>query len=321
MARPLRLDHAGALWHITSRGSERREIFRGDGDRRGFLDLLGKTVERFNWRTHGYALMGNHYHLVVETPEPTLSRGMHHLNGGYAQRFNRRHSRKGHLFESRFGSVLVQRESHLLEVVRYVVLNPVRAGLVRLPENYEWSNFRATARMDAAPSWLEVEWTLEQFDPNEERGAIAAYRRFVLAGIEAELDVGDELSRSSVLGDEPFRRAAQERIGRESRSSEHPRREVRVCRPSVQEVLEAAAAAFDVATSRIARPGRHPARRAVALVAREDGLRSLREIGEELNVSSPAVSQLIKRARHSRSRNPLFEERLSRMRQRAKTSD
>jgi hypothetical protein len=260
--------------------------------------------------------MSNHYYLVVETPEPTLSRGMHHLNGGYAQRFNRYHSRTGHLFESRFGSVLVQRESHLLEVVRYVVLNPVRAGLVRLPENYEWSNFRATARMNAAPSWLEVDWTLEQFDPNDERSAIAAYRRFVLAGIESGSDVGNELSRSSVLGDESFRREAQGRIGREVRSREHPRREVRVCRPSVQEVLEAAATAFNEETSRITRPGRHLARRAVALVAHEDGLRSLREIGERLNVSSPAVSQLIKRARLSRDRDPVFEEKLSRMRQR-----
>ena len=242
---------------------------------------------------------------------------MHHLNGGYAQRFNRHHARSGHLFESRFGSVLVQRESHLLEVVRYVVLNPVRGGLVSFPEDYEWSNFRATARMDAAPSWLEVEWTLKQFDPNDEQGAIAAYRRFVLTGIETELDVGNELSRSSVLGDESFRRAVQERIGRESRSREHPRRELRVCRPSVQEVFEAAAAVFDEETSQIARPGCHPARRAVALVAHEDGLRSLREIGEGLNVSAPAVSQLIKTARKSRDRDPLFEEKLSRMRQRA----
>ena len=146
---------------------------------------------------------------------------------------------------------------------------------------------------------------------------IAAYRRFVLTGIDTELDVGNELSRSSVLGDESFRRAVQERIGRESRSREHPRRELRVCRPSVQEVFEAAAAVFDEETSQIARPGCHPARRAVALVAHEDGLRSLREIGEGLNVSAPAVSQLIKRARKSRDRDPLFEEKLSRMRQRA----
>jgi len=261
--------------------------------------------------------MGNHYHLVAETPEPTLSRGMHHLNGGYAQRFNRRHSRSGHLFESRFGSVLVQRESHLLEVVRYVVLNPVRAGLVSIPERFEWSNYRATARMNTAPPWLEVEWTLEQFDPHDERRAIAAYRRFVLEGIANESGIEDELSLSSVIGDELFRREAQERIGRESRSREHPRHEVRVCRPSIQDVLEAATAVFGEELSRITSRGLHPARRAVALVAHEDGLRPLSEIGQSLNVSPQAVSGLIKKALDLRDRDVQFEDRIRRVRQRA----
>ena len=128
MARPLRLDHAGAVWHLTSRGNERREIFREDEDRERFLRILAGVVKRFRWRVHAYVLMGNHYHLLVDTPEPTLSRGMKHLNGVYTQNFNRRHRRVGHLLQGRFKAILVERESHLLELTRYVVLNPVRPG-------------------------------------------------------------------------------------------------------------------------------------------------------------------------------------------------
>src|SRR6266496_6859983 len=106
MARPLRLDHAGAVWHVTSRGNERREIFRDDEDRERFLRILARVVEEFRWRVHAYVLMGNHFHLLIETPEPTLSRGMQHLNGAYTQSFNRRHRRVGHLLQGRFKAIL-----------------------------------------------------------------------------------------------------------------------------------------------------------------------------------------------------------------------
>jgi REP element-mobilizing transposase RayT len=111
---------------VTSRGNERREIFRDDEDRERFLTIVGRVVRTFRWRVHAYVLMGNHYHLLVETPEPTLSRGMRHLNGVYTQGFNRRHGRVGHLLQGRFKAILVEKESHLLELARYVVLNPVR---------------------------------------------------------------------------------------------------------------------------------------------------------------------------------------------------
>ena len=177
MARPLRLDHAGAVWHLTSRGNERREIFREDEDRERFLRILAGVVKRFRWRVHAYVLMGNHYHLLVDTPEPTLSRGMKHLNGVYTQSFNRRHRRVGHLLQGRFKAILVERESHLLELTRYVVLNPVRAGMTETAGQWKWSNYRATAGLRPAPAWLETEWTLEQFPPRRE--AERRYRAFV----------------------------------------------------------------------------------------------------------------------------------------------
>ncbi len=134
MARPLRLEFAGAVYHVTSRGDRREDIYLSDDDRREWLAVLALVCDRFNWVVHAYCQMTNHYHLVVETVEANLSAGMRQLNGLYTQRFNRRHGQVGHLFQGRYKAILVQKEAHLLELSRYVVLNPVRAGMVELPE-------------------------------------------------------------------------------------------------------------------------------------------------------------------------------------------
>ena len=185
MARPLRLEFAGALYHLTSRGNAKQDIYLDDADRRIFLRVLSETVTQFSWLLHAYCLMGNHYHLVAETQRPNLSRGMRNLNGQYTQQFNRRHGRVGHLFQGRFGSVLIERETHWLEVARYVTLNPVRAGLVSSPGECPWSSYRSTAGLEPAPSWLSVATVLKSFgdDPVEAR---QRYKDFVLAGIGCE---------------------------------------------------------------------------------------------------------------------------------------
>ena len=143
MTRPLRIEFAGALYHITSRGDRRETIYEDDADREAFLSVLAEVVERQNWVCHAYCLMGNHYHLVVETVEGNLSQGMRQLNGVYTQASNRRHQRTGHLFQERFKGVLVDKDAYLLELSRYVVLNPVRAGMVERPEQWPWSSHRA----------------------------------------------------------------------------------------------------------------------------------------------------------------------------------
>lgn len=131
MARPLRIEIPGAIYHITSRGNAREPIFLDDGDYADFLNLLSLNLKRFNWILHAYCLMGNHYHLLIETPEGNLSRGMRQLNGTYTQWFNRKHNRVGHIFQGRYKAILVEKDSHLLELCRYVVLNPVRANMVK----------------------------------------------------------------------------------------------------------------------------------------------------------------------------------------------
>ena len=169
MARPLRIEFPGALYHLTARGNARQAIFLDDGDRRGFLDLLGRTCKRLEWRCWAWCLMTNHYHLVVETPQANLGRGMRQLNGVYSQAFNRIHGRVGHLFQGRYKAILVEREAHLLEVCRYVVRNPVRAGLVAEPGAWPWSSYRATAGGAAAPDWLEIAPLLARLDRNPKR--------------------------------------------------------------------------------------------------------------------------------------------------------
>jgi REP element-mobilizing transposase RayT len=138
MARPLRIEFDGALYHVTSRGNDRKAIFKDNHDRDLFLDILAQITVRFRWICHAYCLMNNHYHLVIETPDGNLSKGMRQLNGVYTQAFNKRHRRVGHVFQGRFKGILVQKDSHFLEVCRYVVLNPVRAKMV--PETVQSPN-------------------------------------------------------------------------------------------------------------------------------------------------------------------------------------
>jgi putative transposase len=161
MARPLRLEYEGAVYHVTSRGNARQDIYLVDPDRELFLSVVGATVERFSWLCHAYCLMPNHYHLLIETPEANLSRGMRHLNGVYTQAFNRRHMRSGHVLQGRFKAIVVEKESHLLELARYVVLNPVRARMVRSAKDWPWSSYRATAGLAEVPHFLTVGCVLE----------------------------------------------------------------------------------------------------------------------------------------------------------------
>lgn len=144
MARPLRPEYPGGVYHITSRGNARENIFVDNADRERCLSVLGDAVAKYNRLCHAYCLMDNHYHALIETPDPTLCMGMRQLNGVYTQAFNRRHRRVGHVFQERYKSILVEKEAHLLELCRYVALNPVRAGLVNDPGKWQWSSAKTS---------------------------------------------------------------------------------------------------------------------------------------------------------------------------------
>ncbi len=201
MARPLRIEYPGAVYHITTRGNAYQKIFLDDNDREKFLEILGETVVRFNWLCHGYCLMMNHYHLLIETVDPTLSRGMRQLNGVYTQVFNRRHKQVGHLFQGRYKAILVEKEAYLLELSRYIVRNPVRAKMVAAPEEWKWSSYRATVGLVDPPLFLTTDWILSQFH-NEREKARRLYREFVADGIDRS--PWSELKGQIYLGTENF---------------------------------------------------------------------------------------------------------------------
>lgn len=201
MARPLRIEYPGAVYHVTARGNARQAIFLDDEDRKSFLSILGSVVERFNWLCHAYCLMTNHYHLLIETPDSNLSQGMRQLNGVYTQAFNRRHDRVGHVLQGRFKSVLIEKESYLLEAARYVVLNPVRAKVTRNPRYWKWCSYAATVGQRLAPVFLTTDWLLKQFNPKKDV-AQRAYSQFVAEGKGVSL--WDDLQGGILLGSDGF---------------------------------------------------------------------------------------------------------------------
>lgn len=237
MSRPLRIVAPGLLYHVMSRGNARMTIYRGDADYRRFLDLLETVVYRFRVECWSYCLMPNHYHVIVRTPEPNLSEAIKYLNGVYAQRWNRRHGRDGHVFKGRFKSQVVDDESYLLVVCRYVALNPVRAGLVQAPADWPWSSYRATAGLTLCPSFLDVEPVLRQFGDASRRLLRRRYVQYVNAATPNQALVAQDIRADRrVLGSQRF--AAQFRHLAEQASPEVPLRDRRVGLPDVQEMLQ-----------------------------------------------------------------------------------
>jgi putative transposase len=202
MNRPLRIELSDALYHVTARGDRKDRIFRSDGDRLTWLTLLGETCERFNFGVLAYCQMGNHFHILLETVDGHLSRGMRHLNGSYSQYFNRAHGLVGHVFQGRFKAILCQRELYMKEVARYIELNPVRANMVQCPSSWLWSSYNATMGVVDRPVWLRSETLLAHFNSNK-HDARQAYKKFVAAGIGGPSPLAT-VSNQLMLGDEEF---------------------------------------------------------------------------------------------------------------------
>jgi REP element-mobilizing transposase RayT len=312
MSRPLRLEFPGAIWHVTSRGNEKRDIVRDDDDRRRFVSLLAHTVLEHRWLLHAWVLMSNHYHLLVETPEVGLSDGVQWLNEMCAMTFNEKYERVGHLFQGRFKGILVEREGHLLELLRYVVLNPVRCGAVQFAADYPWSNYRATAGLEPAPPWLEVEWTLRQF--GEDRAtAQQRYRNFVADARGASYNPWESLVGQIYLGGEDFCDRVHSMVKSRIRSREHPQRQRRVVRPSMDIVANLVVENFAVTHDALKRKTRGEAKKALAMLAADEAGLSLRTIGEWMGVTDWAVSKMRSAGRELYERDRRYRERVDRI--------
>jgi len=282
MARPLRIEYDGALYHVTARGNDRKAIFRDDGDRLCFLDTLQKVNDRFNWICHAYCLMNNHYHLMIETPDGNLSRGMRQLNGVYTQAFNRRHHRAGHVLQGRFRSIVIEKESYLLEVSRYVVLNPVRARAVKRPEEWRWSSYRATAGMGKPHKCVDTGWILGQFGSNRRR-AEREYTAFVEAGIQVK-DIWKEVRGQSVLGEGMFFEELLAHVKAHEDMKEIPRRQRYMGRPALSEVL-----------------GEKPSGRQIRKAVMDFGY-SQKEVADFLDMHYSTISRRVNEAAHARNK-------------------
>ena len=303
MARPLRIEYPDAVYHITSRGNERKTIFFDEHDRLRFLSILSDVVHRFRWRVFSWTQLGNHYHLFVKTPEPNLSRGMQRLNQLYAQYINRRYNRVGHLFQGRFHAVLIEEQNYFLEVLRYVVLNPVRAGLVSTAADWQWSSYRATAGLEDAPDWLDVDGVLEAFHSSDPVAARLAYQEFVARGEGRDQDeLWTRVRAQCALGDEGFLRMIQGLISaRQANDREIPRAQRNIGRPSIEIILNAVSRHCQLPINDI-RTGRGGmSRMLTASIALEQGAHRLREIAEALQISSLSqVTSLASRCRQQR---------------------
>ena len=235
MARPLRIEYDGALYHVTSRGNERKAIFKHDGDRKMFLDMLAQVNKRFHWICHAYCLMDSHYHLVIETPDGNLSKGMRQLNGTYTQAYNKRHARVGHLFQGRFKGILVQKDSHFLEVCRYVVLNPVRAKTISHPRHYKWSSYQATAGIAYAHPSLTADEILGHFGQRR-AAAREEYREFIQDGIDSR-SIWEELEAQSLLGVEGFAEGLRHLVAEKQQMREIPKGQRFAGRPTLEKLF------------------------------------------------------------------------------------
>jgi putative transposase len=209
MSRPLRIEFPHALYHVTSRGDRREDIYLDDADRQAWLAVLAQVCKRFHWTVYAYCLMDNHYHLLVQTPHANLSAGMRQLNGVYTQAVNRAHGRAGHVFQGRFKAILVDQDNYLLELARYVVLNPVRASMVKEAQDWPWSSYHAMLAPAPQPGleWLATDELLAYFAPDQRlldrKAAQKRYVQHVREGVGLP-SVWEALSGQIYLGDEKF---------------------------------------------------------------------------------------------------------------------
>ncbi|MFQ6082127.1 MAG: transposase [Candidatus Aminicenantia bacterium] len=203
MTRPLRIEYENAVYHITARGNEKRDIFLNKKDHEKFLFYLALVQERYKIIVYCYVLMENHYHLLIETPHPNLSRVMRDLNGHYTIYFNKHHKRCGHLFQGRYKAILVDKDNYLLELSRYIHLNPVRAGILSKPEDYKYSSMPYYVDKGTVPPWLNVNFILEQFGDTFQKQR-NAYKEFVYEGVKGISNPLKNIYAQSILGSENF---------------------------------------------------------------------------------------------------------------------
>ena len=306
MGRPLRIQYPGALYHITSRGNERKKIFVHDADRIRFLEILKDYHDCHGILIHSYVLMDNHYHLILETPYDNLSKVMHGINSNYTGYFNRRYKRTGHLLQGRYKAILVDKDNYLMELSRYVHLNPVRAKAADRPEQYRWSSYCGYIGKEKASPWIEYIWVLTQLS-HDIKKASRKYKEFVEEGLRKEITTPlKDVYGQTVLGDEKFITKIKKMLTGKALSNEIIARQRLKMRPNPDEIIKAVAKAFGVNEDMVREKWQRNSmarKAAIYLVQRYSGLKN-EEIGEMFGgIHFSAVSKAADRLKQETAEN------------------
>jgi putative transposase len=278
VARPLRIEYEGAFYHITARGNERKKIFFGKGDYDKFKEYLLEAQEKFGYKLHCYVLMGNHYHLVIETPNGNMNKVLHYVNGSYANYINKKRNRSGHLLQGRYKGILVERDAYLLELSRYLHLNPVRAKMVERPEDYRQSSYSSYVK-NRKESIVTTDLILGMVS-DDGKAAGRAYREYVEKGVdEGSRNPFEDLYGGVILGGRGFIKQALGTLREDALDEEEiaRRRELRQCK--IEEVIEAVCSYFKVPSDRLAEGGKELRDMTIYLLKRHTSVMN-RQIGD-----------------------------------------
>lgn len=311
MGRALRIEYKGAFYHITSRGNQAKAIFLTDQDRHRFIKNLQEAIIKFSVRIHGYVLMTNHYHLLLETPFANLCKCMHFINLAYTNYFNKRHDRIGHVLQGRYKSILIDKDNYLLAVSRYIHLNPVRAGLVKSPQDYTWSSYNHFLK--PGNSWVWKTDILENFSPDR-REAISEYRRFVEQRLDEKVsNPFREVKAGTILGEENFVEKALSKLGQQTVSKEISAYHKLSKKPQKEKIIETVARYFRVNVEKVLEKskGNMPRKIAVYLAYKCCDC-TLQETGDVFGgITYGACGKIIQRLELQRKTDPIIDKAIS----------
>lgn len=303
MGRPLRIEFEDAFYHITSRGNERKKIFLDDYDKKKFMEILKEYHNKFKAVFHCFVLMDNHYHLLLETPAANLTGIMHAINSRYTGYFNRKYHRSGHLFQGRYLAILFEKETYLLELSRYVHLNPVRAGMCALPQDYQFSSYPGYIVSGSRLEWVEYDWTLSQFGSKQKK-AMDSYGGFVLEGIEQDVKFPDQnLVGGVLLGSKGFLKMAREQMEADIDSEISEGRQISGKFIACQDIMERVAGHYSIKVEDLKRKkSKHNLPRKVALyfACQKSGLSNKEIAGFFGGGHYSSVSQMMNRIRNDK---------------------
>ncbi|HAG51003.1 MAG TPA: hypothetical protein DHU69_08460 [Deltaproteobacteria bacterium] len=293
MARQLRIEYEGAFYHVTSRGNQREKIYWDDKDREEFKKILKRTKEIYGYLLHAHVLMNNHYHLLIETPYANIKQIMQNINTSYTVYVNRRHKRFGHLFQGRYKAFIVDKESYLLELGRYIHLNPVRAGAVRMPEDYEWSSYREYLQRDSEHGLTNTDGTLYSFS-RKRAIAVKKYQEFVNASITGESPLKGAVG--SILGDETFRDRVVKHLKGIPDKAEIPEIKKFETKHNIEDIVKAVAEYYGVKEGDLLKRKKTTERQrkiAMYLCKMLSGRKNI-EVGREFGVTLQAITNAIR---------------------------